>query len=253
MSRHQFPAPYRRLRELTRARVAQDTTGSSLATNELLAFQHDWAKARDAVHYAVDFPALASDMRDAGFDTVHLHSTAGDRPEYLRRPDLGRRLSEASLEALPPYRDSRPDICLVVADGLSGIAVVRHAATLLQAFRERAREQQWTLSPVILAEQGRVALGDPIGEALGARLTAMIIGERPGMTAADSLGIYLTYAPRPGRTDAERNCISNVRPDGQPLEAAAGTMAYLIGRALSLQLTGVALKDQGRLIDSGPS
>lgn len=250
MTRQDLPAAYSRLRGLTDARVALDTTGSSLTTSELLAFQYDWAQARDAVHFAVDFPTLAQQMNAAGFETVHVTSAASSRPVYLRRPDLGRRLSDDGAARLAPLEGSAPDICVVVADGLSGLAVAEHSVELMRVFSQRAEREGWRVSPVVLAEQGRVAIGDPIGSALDARLTVMIIGERPGLSAADSLGAYITYAPAPGRTDAERNCISNIRPGGQSPEAAADTMTYLIRHALAQQLTGVGLKDQSHtLID----
>ena len=250
MTRQDLPAAYRRLRGLTDARVALDTTGSSLTTSELLAFQYDWAQARDAVHFAVDFQNLTQQMTAAGFDTVHVTSAASSRPVYLRRPDLGRRLSDHGVAQLAPLAGSAPDICVIVADGLSGLAVAEHSVELVRAFSQRAEHEGWRVSPVILAEQGRVAIGDPTGSALAARLTVIIIGERPGLSAADSLGAYITYAPAPGRTDAQRNCISNIRPGGQSPEAAADTMAYLIRHAMVQQLTGVGLKDQSHtLID----
>ncbi|SEO47057.1 ethanolamine ammonia-lyase subunit EutC [Aquisalimonas asiatica] len=250
MTENTIPNAYRRLRDLTAARVALEATGSSLTTNELLAFQFDWAKARDAVHFQVDFDALADALTTAGFDTLQVASAADSRATYLRRPDLGRRLSEAGAAALEPLRDTQPDIALIVADGLSGTAVAEHASELIATFAQRAEHAGWRLSPVILVEQGRVAIGDPIGEHLGARLSVVIIGERPGLSAADSLGVYITYAPRTGRYDAERNCISNIRPGGLTPDAATDTMAYLIRHALVQQLTGVGLKDQSTTLEA---
>lgn len=250
MTQRDLPGAYRRLRGLTDARVALDTTGSSLTTREVLAFQYDWAQARDAVHFAVDFPTLTEQMSANGFEAVHVTSAAPSRPVYLRRPDLGRRLSDDGAAQLAPLEGSAPDVCVVVADGLSGLAVAEHSVGLVHAFSQRAEREGWRLSPVILADQGRVAIGDSIGSALAARLTLMIIGERPGLSAADSLGVYITYGPAPGRTDAERNCVSNIRPGGQSPEAAADTVTYLIRQALVQQLTGVGLKDQSQtLID----
>lgn len=244
MTASKIPDAYCRLRDLTEARVALETTGSSLATNELLAFQLDWAKARDAVHFQVDFDALADALKAAGFDSLLVRSAADSRATYLRRPDLGRRLSEAGTSALEPLRNTRPDIALIVADGLSGTAVAEHASELLSAFAQRAERAGWRLSPVVLVDQGRVAIGDPISELMGTRLSVVIIGERPGLSAADSLGAYITYAPRTGRYDSERNCISNIRPGGLTPDAATETMEYLIHHALRKQLTGVGLKDQ---------
>lgn len=250
MTQNEIPTAYRRLRELTAARVALDTTGSSLTTAELLAFQFDWAQARDAVHFQVDFATVAEELRTAGFDSLSVASAADSRPSYLRRPDLGRRLSDTGAAALERLRETQPDVALIVADGLSGTAITRHATELVDAFHQRAQHAGWRLSPVILVEQGRVAIGDPISESLGARLSVVIIGERPGLSAADSLGVYITYAPRPGRTDAERNCISNIRPGGQAPEAAAATMVYLIRHALAQQITGVGLKDQSATLEA---
>jgi len=237
---------WRTLRTLTPARIALGRSGSALTTDEVLRFGLAHARARDAVHVALDVAQLQRDLGAAGFDSVRVHSAAADRVQYLLRPDLGRRLGAGDRELLQTASMNAADavdVCLVLADGLSACAVQRHALPVLQAFRALA-QGRWTLAPVIIAEQGRVALGDEIGECLQASLVAVLIGERPGLSAPDSLGIYLTHDPRVGRTDAERNCLSNIRPEGLPYAEAARRLAWLVQEALRRQLTGVALKDE---------
>jgi ethanolamine ammonia-lyase small subunit len=240
--------PWQALRRHTPARIALGRSGVSQPTAAQLAFQVAHAQARDAVHRPLDLGALAAAMRRLGLATLALHSAAADRHIYLQRPDLGRRLDPASamaLAALPP--SGAPDLALVVADGLSALAIERHAAPFV-AELQRVLPADWALAPVALVEQGRVAIGDPIGEALHAPLVVVLIGERPGLSSPDSMGLYVTWAPRPGRVDAERNCISNVRPEGLPLAEAARRLAWLLREARARQLTGVALKD-----DSAPA
>jgi ethanolamine ammonia-lyase small subunit len=234
--------PWSALRRLTPARIALGRTGASLPTEEVLRFGVAHALARDAVHQALDLDRLEAELRAAGFESARVRSRARDRRIYLLRPDLGRRLWPESAESLRALAATGVDVCVVVADGLSSAAVQRHAPPLLAAFREEARSR-WSTTPVVVAEQGRVALGDEIGELVKARLVAVLIGERPGLSSPDSLGVYLTYEPRVGRNDGERNCISNIRPEGLVYAEAARKMAWLIGEALRLRLTGVKLKD----------
>lgn len=214
-----------------------------MPTDEVLAFGLAHARARDAVLQALDVGGLEAELRAAGFETVRARSAARDRREYLLRPDLGRCLAPDCAEGLQASDPAGIDVCLVVADGLSSIGVQRHAVPLLQALRE-CMHAQWTCSPVVVVEQGRVAIGDEIGESLKARIVAVVIGERPGLSSPDSLGIYLTYAPRRGRTDGERNCISNIRPEGLGYADAARKAIWLIDFALRRHLTGVGLKDE---------
>lgn len=237
------PDPWVRLREATRARVGLGRAGDGLTTTANLALAAAHAQARDAVHE----PFLASDVAGAvGDDTVLVHSAAPDRATYLQRPDLGRRLDEASREALVA---GNSDLAVVVADGLSPRAVHDHAAGLLEALRPRL--EGWSLAPVVVAEQARVALGDEVGERLGARMVLVLIGERPGMSAPDSLGAYLTFDPRSGRADSERNCVSNIRPpDGLTHDAAAEILAALMTESFRLGLSGVGLKDTGAALPS---
>jgi ethanolamine ammonia-lyase small subunit len=247
--------PLARLRTLTSARVALGRSGEGLPTRALLAFQRDHALARDAVHAPFDPGRVAAQL--APWPTLDARSRAGDRGAYLRRPDLGRRLDEASARALaaaaaarfPPGRapgappGSDIDLALVIADGLSPPAVHAHAAAVASRLVERLRG--WSISPVVLAAQARVALGDEIGAALGARLVLVLIGERPGLSAPDSLGAYLTWNPAVGRLDSERNCVSNIRPPGGlGYGAAADTLAWLLRTARERALTGVGLKDE---------
>ena len=236
------PDPWAALREHTAARVALGRSGASLPTREVLRFDAAHALARDAVHLPLDTEALCHQLAAASWPVHRVHSAAPDRSAYLLRPDLGRRLDEASIASLDELGAPAPDIAFVAGDGLSSLAVSRHAVPLLDAVRSLA-PAGWRLGPVIVAEQARVALGDPVGERLKARLVAVLIGERPGLSSPDSLGVYLTWDPRTGRTDAERNCISNVRPEGLSHAEAARRLVWLCGEALRLRLTGVALKD----------
>ncbi len=230
------PARWMDLRRFTPARVALGRAGNGLPTAAHLDFQAAHAAARDAVHAALDVAALRAELSAAGMASLAVHSEAADRRTYLLRPDLGRRLRDRT--AIP----SAPGVMLfVVCDGLSAIAVQRHAVALLRHVVPRV---PGTVAPIVIAEQGRVALGDDIGEAMGAEAVAVLIGERPGLSAADSLGVYLTWQPRRGRTDAERNCISNIRPDGLPPEIAGDKLLWLIAAMRRLSLTGVALKDE---------
>jgi ethanolamine ammonia-lyase small subunit len=238
------PDPWAPLRELTAARIALGSAGAGLPTARHLEFQADHARARDAVHAALDADALAADLSAAGLDVIHLHSAAPDRATYLQRPDLGRRLDGDSRARLEEMGREGCDAVFVVADGLSAHAVQRHAAPVLAEAAARLRAAGWRMAPIIIVRQGRVAIGDEIGALLGAKLAAVLIGERPGLSAPDSLGVYLTHDPRPGRVDAERNCISNIRAAGLKPSEAAGKLLWLLAAARRLGATGVALKDE---------
>lgn len=239
---------WRHLRRFTRARVALGRSGVSLPTREVLAFGLAHAQARDAVHLPLDAIALAAELAGLGFQCLQVASAAPDRAAYLSRPDWGRKLGQASrtmLEAIAPCtEEARPDCVVVIADGLSSLAA-RHAPPLLAALGEHLRDA--AKMPVVVASQARVALGDEIGHLLGARQVVMLIGERPGLSSPNSLGIYLTHDPRPGCTDADRNCISNVRPEGLDYATAARKLAYLMEGARRLGRSGVDLKDDSDL------
>lgn len=233
------------LRRYTPARIALGRSGASLPTAELLRFGVAHAQARDAVHLAFDAPALRRELESLGFDImVEVESAAPDRATYLRRPDLGRQLSERSRTLLDALSEATPALVFVVGDGLSSKAVHSHAAPLLRETRPLLEAAGFVIGMVVLARQARVALGDQIGACLRADAVAVVIGERPGLSSPDSLGIYLTWAPRAGRVDAERNCISNVRPAGLTYGEAARKLAWLLTAARRLGATGVALKDE---------
>jgi len=234
------PVLWRDLRRYTTARVALGRAGHAQPTAALLDFQEAHAIARDAVWSGLDAPALAAAL---GPGTLAVASEAPDRRSYLLRPDLGRRLRDADRAALAS-RAQPGCIAIVVADGLCANAVGAHAPAVLAALLPALRDDRWTLAPVVVATGARVALGDDVGEALGAAAVAVLIGERPGLSALDSLGIYLTWAPRRGRTDAERNCISNIRPAGLSPADAARKLRWLLAAARRLGSTGVALKDE---------
>jgi ethanolamine ammonia-lyase small subunit len=242
--------PWLALRTLTPARIALGRTGTSLPTGAQLDFQFAHAQARDAVHLPFDHAGLTAQLSDRGRDSLVLHSAAHDRDQYLQRPDLGRRLNEDSIETLRQHAQANPggvDLAIVVADGLSALAVHRHTLPFLTRFEEQAAADGWTSAPVVLVEQGRVAVADEVGELLGARMTVMLIGERPGLSSPDSLGLYFTYAPRVGLTDAYRNCISNVRLEGLSYGMAAHRLRYLMREACRRQLSGVNLKDEAEV------
>ncbi|MCI4677999.1 ethanolamine ammonia-lyase subunit EutC [Rhodoblastus acidophilus] len=241
------PSAWRSLRQLTQARIALGRAGTSLPTSAHLDFQFDHARARDAVHRALDVQALRPGLADFGLDPVLVQSAAGDRATFLQRPDLGRRLDEPSRQALAKVAagpSARRDVALVVVDGLSALAIERNVLPFLGALLPRLKAGGVSLAPATLALQGRVALGDEIGDLLGAALAVVLIGERPGLSSPDSMGIYLTWSPRVGRNDADRNCISNVRPDGMSYETAANKLFYLIGEATRRRISGVLLKDE---------
>ena len=245
LNKHQLqPDPWHQLKSFTRARIAIGRVGSSLPTKEILDFGLSHAMARDAVHLALDVDALESSIQAQGFDTLQVHSKAHDRATYLLRPDWGRRLNEQSLSQLQTLKPSNPvDFLIVVGDGLSSLAVSRHVLPMLTELQKQL-PKEWSASRVVIASQARVAIGDEIGQTLNAKMVAMLIGERPGLSSPDSLGLYLTYAPKVGLTDADRNCISNVRPEGLQYAAAGKKLVWLAKEAMRLKVTGVALKDE---------
>ena len=241
--------PWTALRALTPARIALGRAGGSLPTAEVLDFSAAHAAARDAVWTALDLDRLEADLWPLGLPLLRLSTLAPDRATYLRRPDLGRLLDEASVARLagaaPP---EGCDVALVVGDGLSATGVQVHGAALAIDLAGRLRERGFWLGPVSLVRQARVAVEDPVGAALGARAAVILLGERPGLGSPDGVGAYLVLGPRPGRTDAERNCVSNVRPEGLPIGPAADLIEWLLGEALRRGLSGVALKDERRLL-----
>lgn len=230
------------LRQMTEARVLLGRFGAGLPTRAAQSFLLDHARARQAVWSAVDWASLRANLADLGPGTVDVESQAGDRATYIRRPDLGRRLSTVSAERLA---DIRPgcDVVIVVADGLSASAIDANAAPLVRAIVDRLSSRQLSMAPVILASLARVALGDPVAEIIRARLSIMLIGERPGLSAADSLGVYMTYLPKSGTPDSRRNCISNIRNGGLSVDNAAGAVVSLVLDMLRSGTSGVALKD----------
>lgn len=236
--------PWGHLATSTAARIALGRCGVSLPTVETLRFALAHAQARDAVHTPLDSATLAARLADAGFDTLQVASQARDRHQYLQRPDLGRRLDAASRQQLSQAALTPCELLFVVGDGLSSRAIERHALPLLSEVRPFLEAAGWRSGPVVLAQQARVALGDDVGGLLGSPLVVMLIGERPGLSSPDSMGIYLTFGACPGRLDSERNCISNVRPEGLGYAAAAHKLVWLLNRARQLGLTGVGLKDE---------
>ncbi len=239
--------PWAHLRQHTSARIALGRTGVSLPTRELLDFALAHAQARDAIHLPLDTDGLCAELQQQGWPApLLLHSQARDRHEYLLRPDFGRRLDAASVERLGAVASEAPDLVLVLGDGLSALGIQQHGAALLGAIR-RALDPALRLGPLVVVSQARVAVADEVGERLGAAAVAMVVGERPGLSSPDSVGIYLTHAPRVGCSDAQRNCISNVRPAGQDLDTAARRLAWLLGESRRLGLSGVGLKDHSGL------
>jgi ethanolamine ammonia-lyase small subunit len=236
------PDPWATLRGYTSARIALGRAGVSLPTAEWLRLAQAHALARDAVHEALQADRLIEGLRAAAFEAVRVESAAADRSTYLRRPDLGRVLSQRSAALLQGLPNS--GVVVLLADGLSARATQTHALPLLLALRPRLEAQGQAIGTVAVATQARVALGDEVGAALAAPAVLVLIGERPGLSSPDSLGAYLTWAPSVGRSDAERNCVSNIRPEGLTVEVAAIKIAWLLQAARALGATGVALKDR---------
>jgi ethanolamine ammonia-lyase small subunit len=234
----------RDLRHLTPARVGLGRAGASLPTSALLEFTLDHARARDAVHADLDASAVVSGVEALGLQTLQVSSRVQNRKDYLKRPDLGRKLDPASRELLASRHRGPCDLAIVIADGLSPSAVNAHAVELVRHLMLRLAPGGVELGPVVVALGARVALGDEIGALLGARMAAMLIGERPGLSAPHSLGAYLTFGPRTGCTDAMRNCVSNIHSCGLSYDEAAFKVAWLIREGLARHVTGVALKDE---------
>jgi ethanolamine ammonia-lyase small subunit len=233
------------LRALTPARVALGRWGASLPTRALLDFTLDHARARDAVHAAFDAGALVAGLADLGLHPLEVKSRAADRADYLRRPDLGRRLDEASVQQLARHEETESGrLAMVIGDGLSPAAVHAHAIALMRNLLPHFADARIEIGEVCVATGARVALGDEIGELAKASMVVVLIGERPGLSAPDSLGAYLTFAPRVGRTDADRNCVSNIHREGLSYDEAAFKIAWLIREGMARKLTGVALKDE---------
>lgn len=251
--------PWHLLREFTAARISLGRSGISIPTSEMLAFQLAHAQARDAVHTPLDFEDLQQQLDQLttqftkliSIKSITLHSQADDRTLYLQRPDLGRSLEQNSVKKLQKIASQYIyNLAIVVADGLSATAIYQNALPFLQSLFVAIQqdEQLWTLAPITLVEQGRVAIGDEVGELLNADLVLMLIGERPGLSSPDSMGLYLTWAPRVGLNDSSRNCISNVRPQGLVCSAAVQKAMYLLRESRRLKLSGVNLKDRSAAI-----
>lgn len=234
------------LRQFTRARIALGRAGDSLPTQALLQFGLAHAQARDAVYKPFDATVLAQNLQRDGYRTAQVQSRAHDRQHYLLRPDCGRQLDENSKQCLQGFSQTHIDIIFVVADGLAPQAPMSLALPLLQTLLPQLHD--WIIGPVVIASQARVALSDEVGAALNAEMVVMLIGERPGLSSPCSLGAYLTYAPRAGRSDAERNCVSNIHSEGLGCADAAKKLFYLMNSARALKISGVSLKDDSDLL-----
>ena len=231
-----------RLKQFTPARIGLGRAGTAQPTAASLKFSLDHARARDAVHAALDFDAIAGVLRAHGWTPIHVQSAAGDRTDYLRRPDLGRRLSPSG-RSIVARLQPKCDVAITAADGLSSSAIVANLLPTLTCLRPLLQRRGLTTGPLVLVEQGRVAIGDEVGELMDATLALVLIGERPGLSAADSLGAYITWRPRVGAMDSSRHCISNIRAAGLPPEEAASQIDDLIGRAFVHEATGVRLNE----------
>ncbi len=240
--------PLNVLKEFTAARIAIGRTGASIPLKQSLAFKLAHAHARDAVYSELDIDGITANLQQFELPVLHLHSQAAYREQYLQRPDLGRQLNEESIGQLTDRTTSGVDIAIMIADGLSAAAVNSNAVGLLKILIPQLQTAGLKLAPICLIKQGRVAIADDAGIYLNARLSIILIGERPGLSSADSMGAYLTFGPRPGLTDESRNCISNIRPHGLTFRPAAKKIFYLVQEAFKRKLSGVALKDNAGLL-----
>lgn len=238
--------PLKALKEFTPARIAIGRTGTSIPLTQLLAFNLAHAHARDAVYSELDVDKLQADLQQFELPVLQLHSQAAYREQYLQRPDLGRLLDDDSKMQL---KGAAGDIVIIIADGLSATAVNHHAVGLMKVLIPQLTLAGFTIAPLCMVKQGRVAVADDIGKAVKAKVSLILLGERPGLSSADSMGAYLTYNPKPGLTDEARNCISNIRPHGLSSKIAAKKIIYLIQEAVKRKLSGVALKDNAGLLD----
>jgi len=236
------------LKEFTAARIAIGRVGASIPLKQSLEFKLAHAHARDAVYSALDTDRLMTSLIIFDLPILHLHSKAASRNKYLKRPDHGRQLNEESAELLKDYSTGK-DVAIIIADGLSATAVNENTFGLLESLIPMLIAAKLTIGPLCLVEQGRVAIGDDIAHFLNAKLSLLLIGERPGLSSADSMGAYLTYKPKPGLTDEARNCISNIRPQGLTNKPAADKIFYLVNEAFKRKLSGVGLKDNAGLLD----
>ncbi len=245
--------PWEKLRQFTNARIGIGRVGTSIPTEELLRFQLSHAQAIDAVHTPLDIKKLCEQ-----FETVPalrpylpaqiLRSEVQDRMEYLQRPDLGRRLNESSIYQLQQLREHQPfDVVFVIADGLSSCAIANHAKPFLDILINSLNEdsqKDWNVGPICVVEQGRVAVGDDACETLNAKIVVLLVGERPGLSSPDSMGLYLTWNAKRGIEESLRNCISNIRPEGLSYNIAAHKCMYLLTESYKKQLSGIGLKDR---------
>ena len=243
------PDTWTQLKAFTAARIALGRSGASVPTRERLDFQLALARARDAVHAPFDPADLAAQLAGLPIPPLILASNAPDRATYLQRPDLGRRLAPPSRRALESVQTKGLyDLVIILSDGLSPLAVLRQAPPMLAVLLPKLLIAGWRMAPLVILANARVAVQDEIGGLLPCTLSLMLLGERPGLGSPDSLGAYFTYQPRPGKTDADRNCVSNIRPEGLPPQAAADKLFTLLGQSRQRQLSGILLKDEGQLL-----
>jgi ethanolamine ammonia-lyase small subunit len=236
--------PWAGLRRHTAARIGLARSGASLATGPLLEFRLAHARARDAVHAPLDEEGLRADLAALGLPVLAVASAVRDRPQYLMRPDLGRRLAPDAEAVLATHAAGDQDVAFVITDGLSARAVERHAKPLLAGLLPKLLAEGWRIAPLAIVRQGRVAIGDAVAQLLQARMVVILIGERPGLSAPDSMGAYLTWQPGPHTTDANRNCISNIRPEGIDPPDAAFKVMHLLRAMRAREMSGVGLKDE---------
>lgn len=237
------PNSWEFLKKLTSARIALGRAGISLPTKELLAFRLAHAQARDAVYSGIDKEKILAQLSKAGFDFFEIESKSASRNEYLKNPNTGRKLSDDSLVKLKQLPSSY-DLCFIIADGLSATSVNEHAVEVITILFSKLKKLNWSIAPVLVAEQARVALSDEVGSTLKSEIVVMLIGERPGLSAPDSMGAYITYQPEPGLTDERRNCVSNIRPEGLTYHFAAEKLFYLLTEMKTRKISGVQLKDR---------
>lgn len=238
---------WEKLKQFTDARIAIGRAGCSIPTTAMLEFQLAHAQARDAVYQVLDTDSLQDKLNALGLDSLVMQSQAKDKQEYLKRPDYGRLLSDESKQLFMQFKQNNNatyDVCIVVGDGLSALAIEENALALIQSLQSQLEHEQWTLAPIVLATGSRVALGDEVAEIFNAKMLVMLIGERPGLSSPDSMGIYYTWQAKSGYLDSKRNCISNVRPAGLSIPIATQRLINLMRQSKKLGYSGVNLKDE---------